>query len=152
MRMTARSCYAILVAAALAEAYPERRAVPASRLAEATGAPEEFLNQVLQSLRRAGVVESVRGVTGGFRLASAPERIPVGKLLRAADGRSSYFEASSASDRASEGAARAELSGVLGLVVSEADRSLVRTLDTLTLGEVLSRALGSRAAPPEYQI
>lgn len=152
MKLTARSCYAVLVSAALAEAYQERRAVPVSRLSGDTGAPEEFLNQVLQVLRKSGVVESVRGVTGGYRLASPPERISVGRLVRAAEGSGGYVEASSASERASDGATRTELAGVLGLVVSEADRSLARALDSLTLAQAMERTMGRGAAPPEYNI
>ena len=153
MRMTARSCYSVLAAAALAEARAEGKAVPVSRLAVRTGAPEDFLVQVLQGLRRAGVVESVRGVSGGFRLAAPPGQVTVGQVLRAAEGHSGFLEASDSCARAVEGAADRGPEGELGFVLSEVERALAQVLDGLTLAAVVERGAGRRAGgAPEYQI
>lgn len=48
--------------------------------------PEQFLEQLLASLRRAEVVRSTRGAGGGYSLATSPERITVGQVLRALSG------------------------------------------------------------------
>ena len=44
-----------------------------------------YLEQLFLKLRRAGIVESVRGPTGGYKLASNPEKIRVSDILYAVD-------------------------------------------------------------------
>src|SRR5919197_900673 len=51
---------------------PEDRALPAARLAEFHGVPTAYLAKHLQALSRAGVIESVPGQRGGYRLAPGP--------------------------------------------------------------------------------
>jgi Rrf2 family transcriptional regulator, cysteine metabolism repressor len=152
MRMTARSCYSVLAAAALAEAHPDGKPVPVSALAERTGAPEDFLVQVLGALRRAGVVESVRGASGGFRLAGSPAEITVGRVLRAAEGSGGFLSAAESCLRATAGASAGWADRPLGFVLSEMERSVSRALDSLSLAAVVERAVGRRAAPVDYQI
>ena len=42
-----------------------------------------YVTKLLIMLRRAGLVKSVRGVSGGYLLARVPERITVGQVMRA---------------------------------------------------------------------
>lgn len=48
--------------------------------------PPRFLEQVFQDLRKAGIVTSKRGPRGGYQLASPPNRIRVGDIIRALEG------------------------------------------------------------------
>src|SRR5437773_7291969 len=48
--------------------------------------PKRFLEQILNDLKSAGVVESKRGVAGGYRLARPPEEIPLATVIRHIDG------------------------------------------------------------------
>ena len=48
--------------------------------------PLEFLESVLLDLKRAGIVQSQRGATGGFRLARPPSEISLADVIRAVDG------------------------------------------------------------------
>ena len=48
--------------------------------------PIKFLEQILLSLRNAGLLASKRGVGGGYRLARPAEEITVGEVIRALDG------------------------------------------------------------------
>jgi Rrf2 family cysteine metabolism transcriptional repressor len=45
--------------------------------------PGPYLDQILASLKGAGLVRSVRGAGGGYNLARSPERITVGDVVRA---------------------------------------------------------------------
>ena len=45
-----------------------------------------YLEQLMAKLRKAGLVESIRGVNGGYRLARPAEEISVGAVLRALEG------------------------------------------------------------------
>lgn len=60
--------------------------ITAERLAEAQQIPRPFLATILQELRRAGVVESKRGVDGGHRLARDAAQIAIADVIRAVDG------------------------------------------------------------------
>ncbi|MBP3637712.1 MAG: Rrf2 family transcriptional regulator [Clostridia bacterium] len=50
------------------------------------GVPEDYLEQLLGNLRRAGLVTTVRGAQGGYQLAKAPEEITVGDIIDATEG------------------------------------------------------------------
>ena len=66
--------YALRAALALA-AQPEGRSLGAGRLAVMLDIPQNYLSKTLHQLARAGVLESNRGKTGGFRLARPADRI-----------------------------------------------------------------------------
>ncbi|MDX1483079.1 MAG: SUF system Fe-S cluster assembly regulator [Alphaproteobacteria bacterium] len=55
-------------------------------LAHCTGLPVPTVSKVLATLARDGVLASVRGAKGGYRLAAAPERISVAEIIAAIDG------------------------------------------------------------------
>jgi Rrf2 family protein len=55
-------------------------------VAEVAGLPERFLLKVLKRLVTAGILQSVRGPGGGFRLARAPRRISLLEVVEAVEG------------------------------------------------------------------
>ena len=57
--------------------------VHAQELAQRHGFPEPFLAKLLQTLARVGILESVRGARGGFRLAKPAHRIVLAEILAA---------------------------------------------------------------------
>jgi Rrf2 family protein len=61
-------------------------ALPASRLAEFHGVPAAYLSKHLQAMARAGIVETVRGPGGGYRLARPAAAISVLDVVEAIDG------------------------------------------------------------------
>jgi Rrf2 family protein len=63
-----------------------RKLVRVTELAAAEDLPVKFLEQVIQQLREAGYVESVRGKHGGYRLAKAADQIAIGSVVRLIDG------------------------------------------------------------------
>lgn len=48
--------------------------------------PKSFLAKILQTLAKAGIVESLRGVQGGFRLARKPSDISLLDVVQAMEG------------------------------------------------------------------
>jgi Rrf2 family protein len=48
--------------------------------------PKRFLEQILNDLKSAGVVESKRGVAGGYRLARPPKEISLAAVIRHIEG------------------------------------------------------------------
>jgi Rrf2 family protein len=50
------------------------------------GISEHYLEQIFALLRKAGIVESIRGAQGGYRLAREPRSITAGEIIRSAEG------------------------------------------------------------------
>lgn len=55
-------------------------------IAERQDISENYLEQLFATLRKAGLVKSIRGSQGGYILADEPEKITVGAVLRALEG------------------------------------------------------------------
>lgn len=62
-------------------------AVSADKLSASENVPVDYVNQLLLRLRRAGLVESHRGTSGGYALSRDPGQITLGQVLRAVEGR-----------------------------------------------------------------
>ena len=75
MRISARADYAVRATVAIAQAGDE--VISADAVAEAQGIPGSFLEGILTSLRRAGIVTSRRGAAGGYRLAVPASTVSV---------------------------------------------------------------------------
>lgn len=86
MRVTTWTEYSLIIVISLA-----RRAragggpVAARELAEAERLPADYIEQILLRLRRAGLVESVRGARGGYLLARNPTAISVRDVMTASE-------------------------------------------------------------------
>ena len=50
------------------------------------GIPVHYLEQILVTLRKAGLLSSVRGAQGGYLLAKPPQEITAGHIIRAVEG------------------------------------------------------------------
>jgi Rrf2 family iron-sulfur cluster assembly transcriptional regulator len=59
---------------------------PVKELAERTGLPQPYLEQILLALKTEGIVTSKRGVGGGYRLAKDPRDITLAEIVTAVDG------------------------------------------------------------------
>ena len=85
MRITKWGEYGILCCLYLAKK-SEAESVGASELAEHQGIPLQYTQQILQRLRRGGVIVSVRGPGGGYKLAREASKIHLKDILYAAEG------------------------------------------------------------------
>ena len=85
MKITAAVSYGITAVAHIANA-PSGEIVAASTISEAHKIPRRFLLTILRSLVRHGVVASVRGVLGGYKLARPAGKITLLDIIEAIDG------------------------------------------------------------------
>ena len=83
--ITSKSRYAVVALAELSRSGGQP--VPIGTVAERRGIPVQFLEQLFSTLRRAGLLESHRGVKGGYTLARDAEQITVLDVVQALDGR-----------------------------------------------------------------
>jgi len=70
---------------------PPERTLPSARLAEYHDVPPAYLAKHLQALSQAGIVESVPGPRGGYRLARAADAVTVLDVVLAVDGADAAF-------------------------------------------------------------
>lgn len=73
-------------ACVLLAALPKGVGLPAGALAELHALAPAYMAKHMQALARAGVVESVRGAGGGYRLARAPRDISLWDIVEAIEG------------------------------------------------------------------
>ena len=85
MRVSAKSDYALRALIEMA-ARVDGKAVSAEELGRLQDIPHGFLQAILADLRRAGVVISQRGQSGGWRMGRAAEDVSVADVIRAVDG------------------------------------------------------------------
>lgn len=104
--------------------------VPAAEVASRYGESPHHLAKVLSELAREGIVESVRGVGGGYRFAGNARRLTLLDVVR-------LFE-----DLGADGAdvvdARTPVDRALGQVLSEIDQTAVATFGSITVATMLA--------------
>jgi Rrf2 family transcriptional regulator, cysteine metabolism repressor len=83
--VTSKSRYAVVAMAELARS--GTAPVPIAQVAERREMPVQFLEQLFSTLRRDGLLQSQRGVKGGYTLARPPEEITVLEVVQSLDGK-----------------------------------------------------------------
>jgi Rrf2 family protein len=86
--ISSKSRYAVQALAELARqgAGPGGQPVPIAELARRRNIPLQFLEQLFASLRRAGVLQSQRGVKGGYSFVRDPGQVSVLEIVQILDG------------------------------------------------------------------
>ena len=86
MRITTWTEYSLIIAIHLAKRGASGSGPVAAReIAEQERLPGDYVEQILLRLRRAGLVESVRGARGGYFLAKEPQRITIRDIMTASE-------------------------------------------------------------------
>lgn len=120
--------------------------VQVKEIAESQGIPEEYLEQLMIPLRRAGLVKSKRGVHGGYVLARPAREITVRQIVEALDG--PILEIEPLDPHLRE---RSRTSGIT--VVWERLREVMeKALDEITLAQVCAWELERRTQPLMFYI
>ena len=88
MRLTTKGRYAVRALFCLSK-YTADKPTPLSVVAKDQDISLNFLEQLFVHLRKNGIVDSVRGPRGGYKLAKPPKEITIGEVLRAV-GESTY--------------------------------------------------------------
>jgi len=133
MRLSARERTALQAMVELARHYGEGPTA-LSEVARLQALPLPYLERVAATLRRAGLLDSVRGARGGYVLTRAPARISVSEVLTAVEGAlmpvGCLTNGGPRCVRESACATRSVWQRVAG--------SLLQTLDSISLADVLN--------------
>ena len=85
MRLSTKGQYALEAMVTIALANSDAL-LSIHAISQKTGVSEPYLEQIIVLLRKDGLVDSVRGTQGGYRLARTAEQITVGEVLRSGEG------------------------------------------------------------------
>jgi Rrf2 family protein len=85
MRLSRRSEYGLRALVDLIR-HGDAGPVPLAALAERDRLPGKFLEQIMSSLKHAGIVRTTLGAHGGYAMAADPATVPIGRIIRLLDG------------------------------------------------------------------
>lgn len=85
MKLSTKGRYGVKAMVELALSYGEGP-IPLNNIAHKQDISIHYLEQLFSSLRKAGLVKSIRGAQGGYILADKPKNITVGNIIRTLEG------------------------------------------------------------------
>jgi len=146
VRISAKGEYAAKAVLHLSLRYPN--VVTIQEVAAQHRIPAKYLEHILLSLKKAGVLESRRGVKGGYRLAKEPAQVTMGEVLRVVDGK--FSESSCIEVNLKNGYACPE-SDSCGLkqVWQDVQNAVDKILFETTFEDLRKRTLGGMARNPK---
>src|SRR3990172_5462998 len=85
LRLSTKSQYGVRAMFEIANGYPSGP-VTIKEIAEKQSVSIPYLEQILNTLRKAGIIKSVKGPGGGYVLNTEPDKVSIGAILRELDG------------------------------------------------------------------
>ncbi|NMA49027.1 MAG: Rrf2 family transcriptional regulator [Tissierellia bacterium] len=85
MKLSKKSEYSCLALMYLSKHY-NSKLVTILEISVENKIPKKYLEQILIQLKNAGYVKSIRGTSGGYKLAKQPSEISLAEILRLIDG------------------------------------------------------------------
>jgi Rrf2 family protein len=134
---------------ALASNGPEPVTVPIKDIARQERIPTKFLEQILLTLKNAGLLQSKAGIGGGYYLAKHPNEITLGQVVRVLDGPLAPVHCVSKLAYEPCACPDEETCG-LRLVMLDVRNAIAEILDHTTLTDVTNRV--ERADPQNHKV
>jgi Rrf2 family iron-sulfur cluster assembly transcriptional regulator len=144
VRVSTRGDYACRALLSLALHAGEGTPTSVRDIAERTGLPQPYLEQILLALKGAGLVRSKRGVGGGYILARSPSEIRLSDIVSAVDGPITLGDFG---EPHQDGACDHEGQCVLLAIWQVVGERIRRQLDGYTLADVAAAARGEARWP-----
>jgi len=153
MKLSLRGEYALRALLVLGLNY-EQGLLSIQTISKEQNLPKKFLEQILNDLKSAGILQSKRGVSGGYRLARRPEEISLASVVRHIEG--ALAPVSCVSERFYERCSCPDESRcAIRSVMKEVRDAVVKVAERVTIAELCERSqkLQSEAeSSPEYMI
>lgn len=135
MKIGTKGDYGLRALIDLAEHHGSAGVVQAKDIAERQAIPKDYLALIMIDLRKAGLVTSIRGPGGGYRLAQAPEQLTMGQALRALEGPVTLLDCTT---ELGFGECSISLRCRMRNVWIEANRAVMAILDSTTIADLCS--------------
>lgn len=145
MKLSTKGRYGLRAMIDLAR-YSEKEPVSINSIAARQGISERYLEQLVGLLKKAGLVRSIRGASGGYVLARSSGEISVGDVLRALEG--SLEPVKCAAFYSEEGCTASD-GCVTKYVWQKINDSINETVDKMMLDELVRE---SREVNPEGEL
>jgi Rrf2 family cysteine metabolism transcriptional repressor len=137
MKLSLRGEYALRALLVLGLEYSDS-VVRIQRISEHQNIPKRFLEQILNDLKSAGIVQSRRGVAGGYRLAKRPQEITLAAVVRHIEG--ALAPVSCVSERFYEKCSCPDESRcAIRSAMKEIREAVVRVAERVTIAELCER-------------
>jgi Rrf2 family protein len=147
-QLSKRTQYGLRALYALARTYGQGP-VLISHLAREEAIPKKFLEQILLSLKSAGLVESKKGKGGGYTLVRSPDKVTVAEVIRLMEGPLAPLPcASETRFRKCDECIDIETCGTR-MIMREVRDAIAGILDSTTLAMVCEKVDIARHAQPE---
>jgi len=114
------------------------RSIPlqAKAIAKQQGIPARFIEQILQGLKQAGIVRSLRGAQGGYTLAQDPGQISLAELVNSMNGNQAITSMANSSTGPIENqGASSPILATIWAQVQEAEQAVLRVISLQSLVE-----------------
>ena len=144
MKVSTRGDYASRALLSLALHADGAKPTSVRDIAERTGLPQPYLEQILLALKGAGLVRSKRGVGGGYVLARPPAELTLSQIVSAVDG---PIVAGDFGEPHQNGACDHEGQCVLLAIWKQAGEVMRRHLDGFTLAHIAEVSRGEAPWP-----
>ena len=139
MMISKKTKYALKALYNLAE-QPSGQPILIADLARAENIPKKFLEFILLSLRKGGILQSKVGKGGGYYLSLPASQITIGNVVRILEGDLAPVQCLSETNYARCDECNDEKTCGIRLVMVDVDVALSRVLDGLTLADMVERS------------
>jgi Rrf2 family protein len=146
MKLSKRGEYGLRAMIDLANWQSESAVIQIKDLATREQIPVKFLEQILLTMKNAGLLQSKMGSGGGYYLAKPPEEITLGQIARILDGPLAPVGCVSQMAYHSCGCPDEQTCG-LRMVMLDVRNAIANILDNTTLADVISRVHQARTNP-----
>lgn len=145
MELSCKSEYALLALLELATNYQNAEPLQIRQIACQQNIPDRYLEQLLATLRRGGVVKSQRGAKGGYILAREPWKISIIEVLTCLEGLDSSTSEQEAKPKTLE-------SGLVQEIWHEAQQAAKAVLQKYTLQDLCEQRAARKQLDIMYYI
>jgi Rrf2 family protein len=133
MKLSTRSTYGLLAMYILALRYPQGP-ISVSTISEKEKISLSYLEQILNRLKKKGLVGAERGPKGGYRLAKSPEEIMIGEIVKVLEnGMELFYNGNSKKEKPAP-------HPVVNLVWEKISRRMKEILDSTSLRDLCNEA------------
>lgn len=139
MKLSKKSDYALRAMIYLSMNY-QRGTVQIKEISKKERIPQKFLENILLTLRKGGILNSKMGLKGGYELARSPDLITLGEVIRALDGALAPVDCVS---QLSYKPCAEEVNCVIRSVMMDVRNAIADVLDTMTFADMCKRAKDS---------
>ena len=129
MAFSSKTEYGLVALIELAGIFASGGVLQVAEIAARQGIPDRYLEQMLTSLRRGGILRSIRGPRGGYQLVRSPAEVAVADVVQCLEGEAASRDGSSETPEYQ----------VLRSLADQLERARLRVVEATSLQDLLDR-------------